>query len=298
VSVLEDLGLVRQLHTSGGRVPSNAGYQYYIKHLMPARPVSGTEARRIKYQFQKAHPEVQEWLRLAAMVMARRMHNIGLVTAPKSVDARLQHLELVAIQSAVVLLLVVLQDGSVWQEMMPVESTLSQEELGSRSRRLNDLLRGLAAPEIETRLAELQGQDGTLAEKIANLVRRGAEAQARLYHAGLENMLRQPEFVGRRPGDVPSVPTERLTYMVEFLHQGSGIENFLSELPGDSDVEVLVGGSTDRLSDYSFVIGRYGDSFERAGMLGILGPTRMEYPRAVGLVRYMTGLMTDLMEAY
>ena len=84
VSTLEDAGYVRQLHTSGGRVPTNAGYRYYVERLMDARRIPDSEAHTIRHQFHQAHSEVQEWLKLAATIIATRMHNVGLITAPKS----------------------------------------------------------------------------------------------------------------------------------------------------------------------------------------------------------------------
>ena len=90
MAVLEDLGHIRQLHTSGGRVPTNAGYRYYVERLMGTSRLSNAEALTIRHQFHQAPIEVQEWLKLAATIMAHRMHNVGLVTAPKSAELRLR----------------------------------------------------------------------------------------------------------------------------------------------------------------------------------------------------------------
>src|SRR5947209_17508597 len=76
MSVLEELGYIRQLHTSGGRVPTNAGYRHYVERLMGSSHLPNSEARTILHQFHQAHTEVQEWLKLAATIMATRMHNV------------------------------------------------------------------------------------------------------------------------------------------------------------------------------------------------------------------------------
>jgi heat-inducible transcriptional repressor len=113
-------------------------------------------------------------------------------------------------------------------------------------------------------------------------------------------MLRQPEFQEARPGEPKFLPGERLRQLIDFLQQGVAIQQLLSEIPADSDVQVVIGSElgSDGLQDYSFVLGRYGAEADASGFLGIAGPIRMEYPRAVALVRYMTDLMTDLMQAY
>src|SRR5919202_2716660 len=98
VAVLEELGHVRQLHTSGGRVPTNAGYRYYVERLMQPARLPTTDARTIRHQFHQAHTELQEWMKLAANIMAHRMHNVGLSTVPRSAEIRLRHLEVISIQ--------------------------------------------------------------------------------------------------------------------------------------------------------------------------------------------------------
>jgi heat-inducible transcriptional repressor len=113
-------------------------------------------------------------------------------------------------------------------------------------------------------------------------------------------MIQQPEFLERRPGELAAQAHERLRQMVDFLHQGFAVERLLADLPMEYDVQIVIGGghASSSLHDYSFVLSRYGDQAEGSGYLGIVGPTRMEYPRAVALVRYMKDLMTDLMQAY
>lgn len=299
VAVLEDLGFVRQLHTSGGRVPTNLGYRYYVERLMKPGRLSNADAVTIRHQFHQAHSEVQEWLKLAATIMAHRMHNVGLVTAPKSIEIRLRHLEVIGIQHAVALLIIVLQDGLVLQEMVTLEESRSQEELSSLADRLNHELHGMTATQVEARIPSLPTTDGTVALMVAHLLRRAEEQHTQVYHAGLADMIQQPEFLSPRHGESLSATNERLREMVEFLHQGVAIERLLSGLSPSTEVQVVIGGNAaEGLQDYSFVLGRYGDGADCAGFLGVVGPTRLEYPRAVAIVRYMSNLMTDLMQAH
>ena len=300
MAALEELGYVRHLHTSGGRVPTDAGYRYYVEHLMDANHLSSSDAVTIRHQFHQAHTELQEWLKLAATIMAYRMHNVGLVTAPRSSEVRLRHLEVIAIQPTVALLVVVLQDGTVAQEMLALPQPHPQEDLSPLSDRLTQELHGMTATQIELRLAELAGTGEIVADMVAHLLRRREEQHTQVYHAGLTDLIRQPEFLGPRHGESLSMLNERLRQMVDFLHQGYAVERLLSGLPSGSRVHVMIGSDagTDGLEHYSFVLGRYGESEETSGFLGVVGPTRMEYPRAVALVRYMSDLMTDLVQAH
>lgn len=296
MAVLEEMGYIHHFHTSGGRVPTNAGYRYYIERLMERQNLSHSEARTIRHQFLQSHTEMQEWLQLAAAIMARRIHNVGLVTAPKSAEVRLRHLEIIAIQNTIALVLVVLQDGTVLQEMVTLPETRTQEELSPLADRLSAEFRSLSSDAIEARAPNLLPLEAAVAGTAARLLRRGEERHAQVYHAGLGDMIRQPEFTALRHGESLSLMNERLRSMVEFLHQGFAVERLLSGLDQHGSVQIIIGGETSvaELRDYSFVLGRYGDHDDSSGFVGVVGPTRMEYPRAVALVRYMTDLMSNL----
>lgn len=300
MAVLEELGLIRQLHTSGGRVPTNAGYRYYVERLMLPTRIPSSEAMTIRHQFHQAHTDLQEWLKLAATVMAHRMHNVGLITAPRSSEIRLRHLELISIQNAVALLIVVLGDGTVIQEMLTLPEPHPQEELSALSDRLRTVLGGLGAGNLAEKTTELPLLDRMIADVVDHLLQRYSGQHAEVYHAGLPDLIRQPEFVDPRRGESLTILNERLRFMVEFLQQGVAVAQLLHELPDNSRVHVVIGGETPArgLEDYSFVLGRYGDGDDSTGILGVVGPTRMEYPRAVALVQYMSNLMTDLMNVY
>jgi heat-inducible transcriptional repressor len=297
---LEELGYVRHLHTSGGRVPTHSGYRYYVERLMEPSRLPSSDAVTIRHQFHQAHTELQEWLKLAANIMAHRMHNVGLVTAPRSTEVRLRHMEAISIQATIALLIVVLQDGTVLQEMITLAEPHGQEELSAMADHLSQKLRGLAATQIEIAAANLPPLHASVGLMAAQLVRRTETRHAQIFHAGLGDMIRQPEFQETRPGEPLSSLNERLRQMVEFLQQGVAIQRLLAELPLGSNVQVVIGSELgdEGLQDYSFVLARYGADDDARGFLGIAGPNRMEYPRAVALVRYMTDLMTDLMQAY
>ena len=115
-----------------------------------------------------------------------------------------------------------------------------------------------------------------------------------VYHEGLGEMLSRPDFSGATYPNLAG--GERLRRVVDFLQQGIAMEDLLSMMAMEEGVQVVIGGEAplSDLEDYSIVVGRYGGVTEGSGMLGVLGPTRMEYGRAISLVRYMTELMTDL----
>lgn len=298
MGILTERNYIRHLHTSGGRVPTNAGYRYYVAHLMVADEMSPSEAGTIRSAFRLAPQDREDWLKLAAHILARRIHNVGLVSAPRPSLVQLHHLELIEIQPAATLVLIVLRDGTVLQEMMAMREPRPGDELKALAARLGSEVAGLDAQGVEAVAGRSRGEERPILEMIARLLRRGEEREAQLYHAGLGDMIRQPEFMELRHGEPVSAMNERIRQVVEFLDHGEAAARLLADLPA-GDVQVVIGGSAGGppMRDYSFVLSRYGNGRE-GGVLGVVGPTRMAYPRAVAVVRYMTHVMTDLTHPY
>src|SRR5690606_34091193 len=96
LAALEREGLLTHPHTSAGRVPTDAGYRYYVQHLMPKAELSSAERHAIRVQFAAARQELDQWLRLSTAVLARTTQTAALATAPRTATSRYKHLELVA----------------------------------------------------------------------------------------------------------------------------------------------------------------------------------------------------------
>ncbi|HEV3313275.1 MAG TPA: heat-inducible transcriptional repressor HrcA, partial [Chloroflexota bacterium] len=289
------IGLILQMHISGGRIPTTQGYRYYIEHLLPASLVSDEDQVTIRHQFHQAHTELDEWLKLAAAVMAHRAHNVALITSPKAATAAFKHVELVEAQPHTVLTIVVLTDGSVKQEFMATDATISQGDLRSFADTLNRTLEGASTiADVKRRAGRLNADVRPYAATVIRLMGRAGEQRLQVYHQGLGEMLSRPEYSAAAHPNLAD--GERLRRVVDFLQQGLAMEDLLSLMAMETGVQVMIGGESPlyELEDYAMVLGRYGGNSEGSGMLGVLGPARMDYGRAISLVRYMTELMTDL----
>jgi len=138
MAALEDLGYLTHSHTSAGRVPTDAGYRYYVENLMDRTPLSATEQRTIRHQFYQVRSELDQWIQLAGAVLARTAQNASVVTQPRAYQARFKHLELIAIHDTTVLLVLVLHDGTIRQQTFALESARSQDELSRGASRINE----------------------------------------------------------------------------------------------------------------------------------------------------------------
>ena len=290
---LEDLGLLTHLHTSAGRVPTDAGYRYFVENLMERTGLSATEQRTIQHQFYQVRGELDQWMYLAAAVLARSTLNAAVVTAPRAYEARVKHLELIGIHDAIVLLVLVLHDGAIKQQTLTSDGLVAQDELSRAAQRLNELLRDAKVGQVERTAAEsidppLDGLERMVLDAVLRAMRqREGQINEQLHHDGLVEMLAQPEFE----------KVDRVRELIEILRDGNELGPLIPQALANDGVQVVIGGehSRDKLREYSVILSRYGYGEEVAGVVGLIGPTRMAYPRSISTVRYISTVMSELL---
>jgi len=285
---LEEAGYLTHPYTSAGRVPTEKGYRYFVEHLMEERALSLEEQRMIRHQFHQARMDLDQWLKLSAAILARSARNAALITAPKAARSRLKHLDLISVGEAGVLLLLVFQEGSLRQEILTSAPPLEQRELSRLANELNVRLGGLTSEEMRTRMAGLRGFRRRVSQHLVEVMEQVDQRRASdIYHDGVTNVLRQPEFA----------EVEVVERVLGILQRRTFLESLLAEVElAHGGVQVLIGGEGRwrEARDCSIVLARYGVAQEAMGVLGVLGPMRMPYERCISAVRYMASLMTDL----
>lgn len=285
---LEEAGMVLQPHTSGGRIPTDQGYRYYVHHLMGAAELSSGDQIMIRHQFRQVEFQLDQWVDFAAAVLAETAGTVSIVSAPRTIIARLRHFELISLQPQLAMLILVTQESAVRQMMLHLPEETEQPVLRALSDELVPHLRGKSAAEISA----LAIGTTSLARYVVEQIALGLEGldsveRTQIRHSGIENILGQPEFAG---GAAHSV--------LELLRGGSLLGAVLPQLSVSGDVQVFIGDENPSgpLRQFGVVIATYGIDGEATGILGVLGPTRMSYSRSISSVRYMARLMSDLME--
>src|SRR5262245_1985869 len=187
---LESAGYISHLHTSGGRVPTDQGYRYYVRHLMRTPELPAGEQIMIRHQFRQAEVQLEGWMELAATTLAEIAGNVSVVTAPRTLVARLRHFELISLQPRLALLILVTLESTVRQVMIHLSAPVGQDRLSRLADSLVPDLRGLTAEEIAARV---RGSDELTRQVIdhlqATLHSMDAAEQTAVRHSGLENIL-------------------------------------------------------------------------------------------------------------
>jgi len=286
---LEELGLLTHPHTSAGRVPSDLGYRYYIEHLMTESGLTPMEAETIWHQFHQIEAEVDEWVPLAAAVMAQMARMAALVTKLHSPGDRLKRVELVSVQDDLVLVVLILRSGGLQQRMLRLNGPVSREDLIRLANKLTDLLGGKGSSEILRKAAGLVGLEQEFAMAVGRLMQQSERNWSdAIYYEGIGYVSGEPEF-GR---------AERLFSLMQALQRGATLAPLLGEVADSGGLRVIIGreNEAEEMRGCSLVLTRYGLSGQAAGVVGVVGPTRMRYWRAVSLVRFMAGLLDQLVE--
>lgn len=286
---LTDNGYLRQPFTSAGRVPTEEGFRFFVGELMGRQELPVSTKHTISHQFYQARHEVQQWMRLAASVLASQSRAASLITPPQSQQARFKHLELIVTSGKQVLMVLVLESGQVVQQMLVLKEAFSQEKLSSTAEQLNTLLRNKTAGEMPATTTPMS----TLAAEILKLVQAELEhlgtGFGEVYRDGWTNVLAEPEF---SEGDAAQ-------RALRVLEERPLLEDLLTQVMNESEiggVQVLIGGEGrwEQLNDFSLVLARYGAPNAASGYLGVLGPIRMSYGRAVSTVDYVAGLLSEM----
>lgn len=284
---LEEEGYVTRPHTSAGAIPSDKGYRYYVELLLEPEGLPLAEQRLIRHLFYQVERELEEWNRLAAYLLARLVRNAAVVTRLKTDEPTLKHLELVALQEFLAMLIVVLREARLRQQMVAFEQAASQEELNALAVKLNTLYSGLTAEQIKAQSQASAPVERQVVKALVRIMQTEQEASfSEPYLEGLYQMLSQPEFARK----------EEMLTLMEILEDKSQLCSFLSQVPLGEGVRVIIGRENreQAMQGCSLIITKYGVPHKAGGIIGVIGPTRMPYERAISAVRYLSSLLSAM----
>lgn len=292
---LEAAGLLTHPHTSAGRVPTEAGYRYYVESIVEAVPLPPVEQLMIRHQFGQVEFASEHWFRLAATTLASLTRAAGLATPAKPNAAHLRRLDLVSISDRLASLILVLREGSLKQILVALDEPADQSVLSQVAARLNERLDGTTAATAARAVAAIDPDDPRLAldRKVGERVARALQefdgaAIEELFSDGLLNVMAAPEFAH----------SEKLRRVFEALENRIYLAELIHGVAGAGRVRVYIGheNPAEEMSDVSLVLAPYGRPGRAVGVVGVLGPTRMAYPQAIGTVRFVSGLMNELVD--
>lgn len=294
---LEAAGYLHHPHTSAGRVPTDAGYRVYVESIAQAAPLPLVDQLMIRHQFGQVEFASEQWFRLAASALAGATHAAGLATPAKPATSKVKRVELLRTGERLATVVLVLADGPIKQALIGLDAADHDVlDLDAVGRRLNELLEGKTSREVErivARLARNTDEEtflATAAERVARMMRDfDAAAVEDVFSEGLLNVMAEPEFER----------SEKLRRVFSALQNREYLGSLVLEVARSGDVQVFIGAENRpaEMQDVSLIVAPYGRLGRALGVVGVLGPTRMAYPQAISSVRYVSGLMNELVDS-
>ena len=294
MSLLEEMGYIAAPHTSAGRVPTAAGFRYFVRRLLQTRSLTRNEQSHISERVGTLHAGMEQWMRRTATLLARSVQSASIVTPPISQANSFKHVELISIQGRLALMVLVLNSGSVHQRMLTLAEPVPQLQLAGAAKRVNEVCADFGARQVRLKSINLPMLEREVAELTAELIEHADNNQVRfIYRDGLSRMM---ENFGDDEG-----AQQAIRILEEHTVLNALVNELLDRLPPDDsdnvNVQVVIAGDDryEDLSRLSMVLGRYGDPEKMSGAIGVLGPTHINYGRAISTVRYVSNLMTNVL---
>ena len=290
---LEEMGYITRPHTSAGGVPGDPAYRFFVERRTPNSRPSRQFQVLVRSSLLPDSGDPDAWARTAASLLSEDVRNVAIATPPQLTKAKLKHVQLVHLQDTQALMVAVLQDATIRQRVVHLETPYTQDELTTVANRLNTVLGGKTSDEIKTAWdADYlpKAIDDLVVSEVIKLLTEEEKA-TRLHHytQGLHHILSQPEFES----------THSAREAAEVIEEGVAIKRVLVDPARKGDVDVIIGeeNAEQVLRPYSVVLARYGIPGEATGVVGTIGPTRMDYTRAVASVRFLAEFLSELLSA-
>jgi heat-inducible transcriptional repressor len=293
---LEEMGLIYHPHTSAGRIPTDLGYRVYVDMLMEEPHLEPQVKRRIEREInlEKVEDE-EELLKITSKILSKISSQLALVSYPQIMKATLERIQLVILPHKILLVVLSLRGGLLKTIDLEFPIDIEQEKVDYIQNLLNERIAGLTLEEIRNtfvdRVADLKDEKTGIVRLFIDSIEKifSEEKELEKVHiSGVKNILQVPEFSDSEHIQAVIELIEDREVILHIFERTSKIEN--------DKILVSIGKENiyEKLSEFSVVTTKYkfGDA---DGVIGMIGPRRMDYPRIIAIVGYMSKLLTNIL---
>ena len=279
MAVLEEQGYIVQPHTSAGRVPTDKGYRLFVDRLSGVRPFSAAERRAVETFLAGAY-DLDDVVMRTVRLLAQLTRQVAMVQYPSLSRSSVRHVELVPLAEQRLLLVLITNTGRVEQRAVDLPGPIGEESITQFRAVLNAFLDGRKLTEVASVVADLP-------ERVMPSERANAAA---VFSVILETLVERHEervVVGGAANLTAADFSRGLHEVLEALEEQVVLMRLLGESGDPDSLTVRIGAENDvqGFSNTSLIAAGYGAGDHQLAKLGVLGPTRMDYPTAMGAVR-------------
>jgi heat-inducible transcriptional repressor len=298
---LEELGLLKQPHTSAGRVPTNDGLRFFIDSLLKVRALSPKERDEIRARYQMPAQDLEDVLQRTSRVLSDLSQHAAIVITPVVERQRLEHVEFVRLRSGELLAVLVTQGGQVDNKLVPLEVQPALADPGFLERvnnYLNEKVAGRTLEEVRAHvLDEIARDKGQVDDLAAQALRLGQAVFTP--EAGAPEVIVSGQAHLLDGGDGGAERVARMRALLGALEEKEQIVRLLDRTLTADGIRVWLGADTPivGVDDLSVVAGPYGPEDRPVGSIAVIGPTRMNYSKVIPLVDFTAELVSDVLAA-
>jgi len=288
---LEEMGFIEQPHTSSGRIPSDKGYRLYVDQIMKQNTVNDAQREMIKKEFLDTLGEIDKLIKHASKLLSQMTQYTSIVMAPQLRRTSIKHIQLIRIDSATVLAVIITDAGIVKNSVLRLMQDVKPDVLIRISNMLNERLIGLSMEDIESfDLEYIRSNSFGHMEIIEQIVPELIQTlfysdTADIYNDGVSNILNLPEY-----SDI-----NKARSFLNTMEEKDLLFKVLNDVKGDVSVSIGSENAVEQFKDCSLITATYRINGKTIGSVGIIGPTRMEYSKAISIVECMTSYLSDML---
>lgn len=291
---LEKLGYIAHPHTSAGRVPTDRGYRYYVDTLMELKCLTEEEREFVERTLAQDLDELEDIVKNTARVISALSKQTSLMSFPRAKRRTFKRIELIPASPTKIYTLLFTAQGIVKHSIFEFKENIEERELSRISRFLNDELSGLQLNEIKDHLlSKILGESGPFhhlfkqAIDILNTSHLLEEKDEKILLDGTHHIIEQPEFRN----------TEKVKTILKALEDEEEILHIMDEDLDEDVVKVHIGSENpyEDIRECSIIVSNYKIGKENIGSIGLIGPTRMDYSKAVSVVEYISEAVSQLL---
>jgi heat-inducible transcriptional repressor len=293
---LEELGYLEKPHTSAGRIPTDAGYRFFVDSLLSLKDPGPRERERIEAGLAySSNGSLEERLQDAGRVLHQLSHHAGVVLIPRPSAVTLQRIEFVRLRGDKVLAILVGSGGQVQNKLVALDAPASDEELVASANYLNEILKhGIAIEEVRGRILQELEQErvqyDVLAQKALKLGAAATDVPSneRVVIEGTGSFLEAPEF---------AEDVRRMRTLFRALDEKHKLLQLLDRVQRAREMQIFIGAESDfsAQGDVTVIATPFGNGESVLGTVGVIGPTRMDYQRVIPLVNFTAQVLSRLL---
>ena len=298
---LEEMGFLVQPHTSAGRIPTDKGFRFYVDQIEKSRKALEDIASLNIQEILHSEAEIGNLMKKTTDLLSHLSNQAGLVLAPNLKNTVCRHIDFIKLNNKQVLVIFISESGLVHKRMILLDEEISQDILDKISRLITDELMGLSLSKIRSKLVTMMETEKMQFDKLfAQAIKLSQQfflddvEDSELYVGGTFNMMSQPEFA-----DI-----EKMKHLFKAFEEKRLLIHILDRCIEDEGQrpKILIGEENhiEDMSDLSFVLSSYKYGERTLGVVGIIGPKRMNYTEIIPIVEYtaktISHLLTERME--